>query len=89
MNVLLFVFKSINNLIESPIQFNARVAGPYNLRRRDQLHVPNHTSKQAERFIEIKGAKLWNNTPEVICNSGTVASFKRKLKKYYLESYVP
>ena len=89
MNVLIFVFKSINNLIESPIQFNVRLAGPYNLRRREQLQVPNHTSKQAERFIDIKGAKLWNNTPENICNSRTIATFKRNLKKYYLESYLP
>ena len=88
LNCLLFVYKSINRITVSPIVFNEQVDRPYNLRARPQLSVPRHTSKQSERFIEISGAKLWNNIPENIQNSQSVNSFKRRIKKIFWESYV-
>ena len=35
MNLILFVFKSINNFIPSPITFEFRIHGPYNIRNRE------------------------------------------------------
>ena len=87
-NTLLFVYKSINNLIRSPIEFNEREVGPYNLRLRPPIQVPNHTSKQSERFVHIKGAKIWNDTPEHIRSSRTNYSFKKNIKKARINSYV-
>ena len=87
-NTLLFVYKSINNLIRSPIEFNEREVGPYNLRLRPPIQVPNHTSKQSERFVHIKGAKIWNDTPEYIRSSRTIYSFKKNIKKARIDSYV-
>ena len=87
-NTLLFVYKSINNLIRSPIEFNEREVGPYNLRPRPPIQVPNHTSKQSERFVHIKGAKIWNDTPEYIRSSRTIYSFQKNIKKARIDSYV-
>ena len=87
LNTLVFVYKSVNNLIESPIEFTERAAGPYNLRMRPQLHVPNHTSKQSERFIHIRGSKMWNGIPERVRSLRTINSFKINLKKLYIDSY--
>ena len=83
----LFVYKTLNNLIDSPINYNIREAGAYNLRNRPHLQIPNHSSKQSERFLHIKGAKIWNDLPESIQRSSTIYSFKRNLKKYLFESY--
>ena len=86
---LSFVYKSINNLIVSPINFLERASGVYNLRARPPLQVPRHTSQQSERFIHIRGARLWNEIPDNIKSSRSIISFKFKLKKQYLDSYVP
>ena len=87
LNTLLFVYKSINNLIESPIMYNNRYIEAYNLRGRPQLAIPNHLSKQSERFIHIRGAKWWNDLPENIKNCRSLCSFKFQFKKYCLDSY--
>ena len=86
---LSFVYKSINNLIVSPINFLERAPGVYNLRARPPLQVPRHTSQQSERFIHIRGARLWNEIPDNIKSSRSIISFNLKLKKQYLDSYVP
>ena len=87
LNTLLFVFKSINNLISSPIVFRNRIIQGYNLRNRPQLVIPNHVSKQSERYIHIRGAKFWNELPENIKACRTVNTFKVQFKKLCLQSY--
>ena len=77
----------MNNLIDSPIIYVPRVINAYNLRNRPQLQVPNHTSKQSERFLHIRGAKVWNDTPESVQISRTTNSFKRNFKKILIEAY--
>ena len=86
-NALLFVYKSVHNLIHSPFHFQERYVQAYNLRVRHLLQLPNHTSNQSERFIYIRGIRLWNEIPENIKNSQSIFTFKRKLKKYYIDMY--
>ena len=86
-NTLLFVFKAVNSIIPSPLEFVERAPNLYNLRARPPLQVPNHTSQQSERFIHVRGTRLWNEIPESLRRSPSVFSFKRKLKKGILDSY--
>ena len=87
LNAGIFVFKSLNNLIPSPINFESRIIGPYNLRTEQPLVIPFSRSNQYQRFIEIRGAKLWNDLPADIRSSRTIFTFKRKLKAHYLNTY--
>ena len=83
----IFVYKSVNNMIDSPITYNIRDIGAYNLRNRPHLIIPNHTSMQSKRFLHIRGATTWNNLPDSIQRARTIFSFKRNLKKYLIDSY--
>ena len=81
------MYKSINNLISSPINFTLRGMGPYNIRNPQPLVLPFHNSVQSALFIHVRGATLWNELPQNIRNSRTVVSFKNRIKKAYLDSY--
>ena len=85
---MIFVFKSINNLILSPIEFESRVQGPYNLRNQEPLNVPFARSNQSVRFISVRGAAHWNRLPDDIRNARTVITFKKRLKKYFISEYI-
>ena len=82
-----FVYKSINNYISSPINYQFRFVNQYNLRNQNTMHVPFHRSRQTELFVHIRGARLWNEIPQSIRNKTSVFSFKRNLKIYYLDAY--
>ena len=88
LNATLLVFKSLNEFITSPIPYVHQNFGPYNLRRRETLFIPFSRSSQSQRFIAIRGARLWNELPLEIRSCRTVHSFKRKLKKHYLTQYI-
>ena len=87
LNTAIFVFKSVNNLIPSPINYEFRVQRHYNLRRGTQLNIPFARSKQTQRFLHIRGAHLWNELPQELRENRTLISFKLNLKKYFLLSY--
>ena len=87
LNAGIFVFKSLHNLIPSPINYEYRLHGPYNLRTNNQLNIPFGRSNQYQRFIEIRGAKLWNDLPIETRSARTIFTFKKKLKFYYLNTY--
>ena len=87
-NTLLFMFKTLNNLAYSPLQFQIRVIPGYQLRNNgNQLHVPFSRHSYGQSFIRIRGPNLWNNIPQAIRDSRTIMTFKRNIKKYYIESY--
>ena len=88
LNTALFVFKSIRNIIPSPINFEFRLVNRYNLRNQNNLIIPAHNSRQTELFVHVRGSRLWNNLPIDIRNRPSVSSFKFNLKKMYLETYV-
>ena len=87
-NTLLFVYKSLNNLIQSPIQFVRRNIVAYNIRNPPELHVPFYNSQQSKMFICARGPSLWNELEPEYRNANTVYSFKNKLKKKFITSYV-
>ena len=86
-NLSIFVFKSINNLISSPIQFTERVAAPYNLRNVEHIAVPFTRSSQTKRFPHVRGANLWNELPIQLRSARTLQTFKKNLKNKYINTY--
>ena len=87
-SALQIVYKSLNNILQSPIHFTLRNENPYNTRYTPPLLVPFCRSRQTSFFIHVKGSNLWNELPLMIRNSRSLYTFKRKLKKYIIDSYV-
>ena len=87
LNTALFVYKSLNNHISSPINFQIRNVEGYNLRNQQNIAIPIHSSRQSELFVHVRGARLWGEIPIEIRNKSSVNSFKYCLKKHYLEMY--
>ena len=87
LNILAFVYKSLNDLIPSPIHYESRYMGPYALRHAQALVVPFSRSSQYQRFLEVRGAKLWNELTSDIRTSRTIYTFKKRLKNIYLDTY--
>ena len=88
LNTAIFVYKSINNLIHSPITFQNRNIAQYNLRNQHNLDIPIHVSRQTELFVHVRGARLCNTIPDDIKRKNTTFSFKRSLKHYLMNTYV-
>ena len=86
-NTLLFVYKSLNNLVHSPVQYQRRIIAAYNIRNPPELYVPFYYSQQSKMFVSARGASLWNELMPEIRNSNTVYSFKYNLKKKILDLY--
>ena len=82
-----FMYKSLNEQIESPIRFNLRPNQAYNLRNQPSLVVPRRSSYQSQRFIDYSGPQFWNNLPEQIKNAPSSQSFKLRLKNHLFLSY--
>ena len=82
-----FVFKSLNNMIDNSIQFLVREAGPYNLRNVPPLMVPLVRDRRSELFIPIRGAVLWNSLPASIRSAQSIHNLKKKLKIHYISNY--
>ena len=87
-NTLSFIYKSVNNLAHSPLQFQTRRVPRYQLRNDvNQLLVPFSRHNYVQSFICIRGPNLWNSIPQAIRESRTIITFKRKIKKFYIDSY--
>ena len=57
----------------------------HDTRTAHDVHVP-FARKCVRRFsIKIHGALVWNNIPDAIRNSDTPVSFKRAVKKFYID----
>ena len=87
LNTAQFVYKSLNRLIPSPVNFQNRIVNEYNLRTQNLIDIPPYQSRQTELFIHVRGAKLWNDLPLEIRRKANVYSFKNSLKNIYLVSY--
>ena len=82
----LFVYKSINNHIDSNM-FSLRLNARYNLRQNNLLDIPLMRSNQSQSSILYHGVKVWNNLPSNIREKSTVESFKKSLKDLLLNKY--
>ena len=82
-----FMYKSLNEQIESPIRFNLRPNQAYNLRNQPSLVVPRRSSYQSQRFIDYSGPQFWNNLSERIKITLSSQSFRLRLKNHLILSY--
>ena len=88
LSTLVFVFKTLHNLNHSPIQFNHRIVHRYRLRNNDNnLEVPFARHRFSQLFISIRGPNLWNSIPIEIRRIISLNSFKRNLKRHYIQIY--
>ena len=85
----LYVYKAINNHTYSPILFRFRNIPQYALRNNNDnyLEVPFVRLRHSQLFIHVNGPGLWNNIPINLRLLRNLNSFKRNLKKYYLDAY--
>ena len=86
-NLVIYVYKALNNMLVTPLEFNIRNPPVYNLRNVPLLVVPNLRTDQSQRFILHRGSIAWNNLPNHPRESVSVASLKRKLKAHLLLNY--
>ncbi len=85
--ILLYVFKSINNLVPS---YLSDLLYPYNptqnLTSGDQrlLSVPRSRLKyRGDRAFAVAGPRLWNSLPAYIRSAQSLTVFKSSLKTYF------
>uniref|UniRef100_A0A8C6LWY4 Reverse transcriptase domain-containing protein n=1 Tax=Nothobranchius furzeri TaxID=105023 RepID=A0A8C6LWY4_NOTFU len=85
--ILVFVFKSLNNLAPG---YLSELIHPYvptrSLRSADQhlLHVPSSRCKsRGERAFSVCAPKLWNHLPLPIRLSSSLSLFKSRLKTHF------
>ena len=75
---------SITNLfrtVDSVHSYQTRAAESGN------LHIPKSLHSSAQKSISNKGAKIWNEIPCEIRDSGTIHSFKGKLREHHMKMH--
>ena len=84
----LFVYKSLNNIIESNM-LNIRFSDRYNMRNNltNVLDIPLKLTQQSQSFIGYHGVKIWNDLPFNVRQMHTLDRFKQSLKIYLLNKY--
>ena len=78
------VFKSVNNLnphfMRDYFQMNF---SPYDLRKRNTLHLPPaQSARQGINSLLFRGSLLWNNLPREIKESPSTEEFRKRLKEH-------
>ena len=81
----IFVYKYVNNLSYTEVEFFSINDQLYNLRNNADLHLSLNRSTQALLFLKYRAVKTWNSIPVEIRSSRTISNFKRKLKKYFFD----
>ena len=59
-----------------------------NTRNRNLARPDFHRLSQCQHSISFSGPHLWNSLPQEIREIENLASFKKKLKSYFLDHYV-
>ena len=86
-NITSYVFKCLNGLIYSPVQFLPRELNNYVIRNPNELNIPNVRTTQSQLFVLFRGASTWNNLPNYVREARTLFCFKRRLKQHLLNNY--
>ena len=60
----------------------------YPTRNRNNMAVPVHRLTTTQHSVTFMGARIWNSLPLFIRTSASLSIFKKRLKKYYIESYL-
>ena len=87
-SICLFVYKILNDklprwLVTLP---TVRQINPVRTRQADNLFIPKTSTDVGSRAVVVRGPILWNKLPYEIRETGSLNSFKCKLKKYLLIS---
>ena len=88
-DVAITVFKIRNNTLPAwfmRLPTNNEVLHGRFTRQLNNLHVPRHNTDCGGRSLHILGPKVWNSLPSHITNSGSLPSFKAKLKQYLINT---
>jgi len=60
----------------------------HNTRQANNLHIPNYKTKQGRNTISYVATQEWNKLPVEIQNNERPHSFKRAVKRYFINSYI-
>ena len=79
------VYKKLNNIypdwyLHFPTVRDNRTG---NTRQQDKLFVPRARTDSGARASNIQAPKLWNELPSCVTSSGSPATFKHQLNKYF------
>ena len=86
-------FEDIYKYFTSIFMFKAINEGKFctehtlNTRNRDLAQSEYHRTTQGQQSLSFMGPKVWNEIPLEIRNIKNLATFKRKLKKHYINNY--
>ena len=85
---LLLLYRAFHRLLPSSVQISFKHASKtHNTRSQNRFAVDfSRTTTKRQSTVGI-GVKLWNNLPQYITDCKILASFKTKLKKYYVQGY--
>ena len=88
----IFMYKCQNKLMPNPITNLFRTVDSVHsyqalAAESENLHIPKSLHSSAQKSISNKGAKLWNEIPCEIRDSGIIHSFKEKLREHYMKMH--
>ena len=81
-HLMVYMYKSIN-------AGEFAVGHTLNTRSRDLAAARFHRLTQTQRAVSYAGPTTWNTLPSEIRNSHSLPVFKRKLKSYFIDQYLP
>ena len=85
---LIFVYKSLNNLVFPINYFTYSTNLRYNFRNNLNLNLSFSPTVQGQTSPSYYCAKLWNQVPFYIKNQPSIASFKSSVKSYLTNMYL-
>lgn len=83
MQLILYVFKSINNIGHHTITFS-RNQTVFNTRNAMNLRIAGCRLEKTKQRVEHMGSLEFNNLPETIRNVQRISIFKKNIKEYLL-----
>jgi len=93
LQVLLFIFRSKNNLLPLACSHHVKIADlpnieiNYNLRHRNEFQELSFRTIARENYIAISGTKMWSRLPENLKTIKSICQFKRELCNYIIDQY--
>ena len=87
-DICIFTYKVCNQLLPNWLFTFPRVRdiSARSTRQVNDLFVPRTTTDIGANQITVIGPKVWNTIPSTVKNVSTVHIFKKKMKKYFLET---
>ena len=85
---LLLLYQAFHRMLPNSVQdYFAHARKTHGTRSHNKFAVKFARTTMRSQSTAVIGVKLWNNLPQCITDCNILASFKSKLKKYYVQSY--